>query len=271
MKRARAVPRDSQGSVNLLSPWVLESLQVRRLRRRFAYAALALVVAAGLSTAFLRLELHQHRQELRGEESVARALSQQIAALAPVQTYLAEVGSQALAIQETMQGEVAFSRVLAGLERATPQGATITSISTELPVVDPLATAPAEAQTDAASEAAPEPFEGDPDAEDGGAALLAAVGTPSSTCPGPDPFGTRLIAGCVTLTGTAESRQAVSVLVTRLAASDLFVEPFVSTTTSSAEGGGEQVDFSGTVGLDATVFSGRYAALDAILTSGGER
>ena len=81
-----------------------------------------------------------------------------------------------------------------------------------------------------------------------------------SPCPGPDPFNTKPVIGCMTLSGTAASRAEVGDLVIALGASDLFVEPFISTTTS---GGRPTVTFSGSVGLSQTAYSNRYAKPEA--------
>ena len=78
----------------------------------------------------------------------------------------------------------------------------------------------------------------------------------ASVCPGPDPFQTETIIGCVTLSGTAVSRAEVGELVTRLGSMGLFVEPFISTTTT---GDTASVTFSGSVGLSEKVYSNRYA------------
>ena len=48
----------------------------------------------------------------------------------------------------------------------------------------------------------------------------------------PDPFNTRVVVGCVTLAGTAASRADVGEMVIRLGDAGLFVEPFISTTTT---------------------------------------
>jgi hypothetical protein len=81
-------------------------------------------------------------------------------------------------------------------------------------------------------------------------------------CPGPDPFNTRVVVGCITLSGSAANRSAVSDLVIGLGDSELFVEPFISTTTTAD---GEGVTFTGSVGLSERVFSNRYTDLDKLL------
>ena len=68
---------------------------------------------------------------------------------------------------------------------------------------------------------------------------------------------------CIELTGTAQNREQVSRLVEGLAASDLFVEPFVSTTTTSDgdDDAAAGVEFTGTVGVSPEARSGRYDGL----------
>ena len=100
-----------------------------------------------------------------------------------------------------------------------------------------------------------------------GGCAAPAAGAPAaagaSVCPGPDPFQTETIIGCVTLSGTAVSRAQVGELVTNLGSMGLFVEPFISTTTT---GDSASVTFSGSVGLSEKVYSRRYAPAPATTT-----
>ncbi len=232
MRRAARRERGAEpvASVNLLSPWVFEQLRVVRLRRGFAagLAGLGLLVAVGWAGQHLRL--YEARQDLRGDQAVATGLSHQIAALAPVSDYVAAVERKARTVQRAMYQEVAFSRVLAGLRQATPAGATIDTVAVTLPSpVDPSAPP-------------------DPAAIDVSRGIVAE-------CPGPDPFATRPIVGCLNLTGSARDRATVGRLVIALGRAGLFVEPFVSTTTTS---GDQPVTFSGSVGLSPQAFTKRY-------------
>ena len=59
-------------------------------------------------------------------------------------------------------------------------------------------------------------------------------------------------------------RSQVGELVTRLGGSDLFVEPFISTTTT---GDAQEVTFSGSVGLSAKVYSLRYGPAPTATTT----
>ena len=74
--------------------------------------------------------------------------------------------------------------------------------------------------------------------------------------------------GCITLAGSAGSRADVGELVINLGNEELFVEPFISTTTT---GEGNEVTFSGSVGLSDKVYSRRYAELDKLLKAEEKR
>ncbi|WP_309649323.1 hypothetical protein [Nocardioides sp.] len=242
-------------ALNLLSPWVLEELRVRRLRQRFAIGAVALVLSLAGGWTFQRLELEQVRADLRGEEAVSSGLTDRIGGLAEVRSYVQGVQGRALTVQGTMLTEVEFSSVLDALAQATPDGARIESVQVVLP------TGAAEPGPDDAVD--PE----DPDEPDdpGDAGDVGARGLAGAVCPGPDPFATAVIIGCLDLSGTATDRAQVSRLVVALDRSRLFVEPFVSTTTTSD---GSGVAFTGSVALSPAAFSGRFDDLPAQLPGG---
>ncbi|WP_141015610.1 hypothetical protein [Nocardioides sambongensis] len=235
--------------VNLLSPWVFEELRVHQLRGRFVIAFIVTAVVVGLLWTGLRFNLHQAQEEVRGEEAVAAGLSDQLERLAPINTYVQGVTRRVGSVQEAAYDDVAFSEVLAALEAATPYGATVTSLS-----VDLVSTTGGE--TDPAAGAAPAGEGADTD---------ATRGLVGSTCPGPDPFGTQTVVGCLTLEGTATSRDVVGDLVIALGQDTRFVEPFVDTTTV---GEADDVSFSGSVGLSPEVFSQRYDRLGGKLIEG---
>lgn len=240
--RTTDAPSGPSGSpargVNLLSPWVLEGIRVHRLRKRFAYALLALLVLIAGAWAFQQLRLSSAEADLRGEAAVGDSLRLRIEGLAPVATYVGDVRSRGTTVRGVMATETSLSETLQALRRASPAGSTLDSVTVTLPVAG----------------VPPEGTDGPlvpvtPSAED----LVATRGIVAA-CPGPDPFATRQVVACVQLSGTAPDRQSVSALVRRLAASSLFVEPFIDATTT-AEG---LVSFTGTVGLSPEAFTGRY-------------
>ena len=238
MRPPRRTPAHSRvPTVNLLSPWVFESLAARRLRRRFAAAAavLALLVGAGWMVQNLRTSIAE--RELAARQAETTKLLAQTKRLAPVRTYVAAVDQQKAMAQGAMENEVYLSRVLSGLRAATPAGARLENVAVK---VSPVA-------------------KGDQSAE---ASAAAAAEDATGNCPGPDPFNTREVIGCVTLSGSASTRALVGDLVVALGKDALFVEPFISATTTAA---GDDVVFTGSVGLSAKTFSGRYAAMDDLL------
>jgi hypothetical protein len=227
-------------SVNILSPWVFERMAISRLRRRFAVAGvvLMLLVVAGWAVQGLRID--QAEKVLAVEEAETARLTVETRTLTPVKTFVATIGQQQLSVQNNMAAEIYFSRVLEEFQNATPFAATVESVSITL---DPNAGSVALGTAPEVGEAIPV----------------------ESPCPGPDPFNTKLVIGCITLSGSAASRADVGELVINLGNEELFVEPFISTTTA---GDGTGVTFSGSVGLSDKVYSRRYADLEKLLKAG---
>lgn len=266
-KRARGVRRNGRPaeqaplpSVNLLSPSALERLATRRLRRRFVAAAATLVVLVAAGWGVQHLRVGEAEQLLTVEQAETARLTEETRALLPVRTFVTGVQQQVSTVSDTMAREIYFSEVLDGLEDAAPSRVRLDSVTVTL-APPPAPQAPAAESTDADAGAT----------SDSGEAATPAPSTTApevSPCPGPDPFQTRTVVGCVTLSGTAGSRADVGDLVIQLGDDPLFVEPFISTTTTADEAG---VTFSGSVGLSKRVFSKRYQNLDALLAEGTRR
>jgi hypothetical protein len=247
MSRTRGRSRKATTlSVNLLSQWSFEALATRRIRRRFAVGAVVLAALLTAGWGLQHLRAAQAGQLLSIAEAERARLASQNAELAPVRTFVAAVDKRKQTVTEAMGAEVRFSRVLSELSMATPADAALTNLAVTL-TPPPAATA-----GDAGAAAADAP----------------STGAVASACPGPDPFGTRPVVGCLTLSGTAASRDAVGQLVVDLGRSGVFVEPFISTTTTAD---GPRVSFTGTVGLSPSAFTGRYDDLDTLLHERNER
>ena len=232
-------PRPGLPTVNLLSQSEFDRMAVRRLRQRFVAGGVALLLLVGAGWFLQHQRVSDAEKLVAVEQAETNRLSAQTQTLVTIKTYVTGVAAQELTVQTTMAREIYFSKVLEGIRTASPTGTSLQSIAVTLA----------------------------PDA----AAGAAAAGTPATTagasiCPGPDPFKTQTIIGCVTLSGTAASRAEVGELVTNLGSMGLFVEPFISTTTA---GDAAPVSFSGSVGLSEKVFSNRYAPA-APAAEGGE-
>lgn len=228
-------------TVNLLSPWAFERIAVRALRTRFVLGCVALTVAAGAVWGVQAMRVADADALLVVENTETSQLSKETAVLQPVKTYIAGVEQQKSTVAAAMASEIHFSEVLESLTDAVPAGVVLGSVSV----------------TPAASAAPPTaPVDETPAA--GGATPAPAVKAVPSPCPGPDPFQTRRVVGCITLSGNAGSRAEVGAFVIALGADDWFVEPFISTTTAADSA---KVTFSGSVGLSEKVFSLRYAKL----------
>ncbi len=232
LNREKAPPRPGVATVNLLSQSHLDRLAVRRLRQRFVAAGVVLVLLAGAGWFVQHARVADQEKLIAIEQSQTGRLSAETRTLTSIRTFVTGVAAQKQTVADTMAHEIYFSKVLEGIRQASPSGTSLSSISVTL-------------ATDAA----------------------ASGGAGASVCPGPDPFNTETMVGCVQLSGTAVSRTEVGDLVTTLGGMDLFVEPFISTTSTSDA---STVAFSGSVGLSEKVYSNRYGPAPAAgSTSGG--
>lgn len=227
---------DQLARVDLLPAWVREEQRVRHVRRRLAAALVASVLLVGAGWGVQQMRLADVRGDLDAEELVGQDLTATIDELRPVELYVAGVAARQREVGTALTTDVAFDRVLAALDRALPAGGSLQDVSVTLPT-------PGTAAAPGAVPAAPLPPENRGVVAD---------------CPQSDPFGALAVVGCATVTGTVPDRQALAALLRALDDAELLAEPFV--TTSTAEEGGP-VTFTGSVGLTAAVFSGRFDAL----------
>lgn len=231
MKRGGGThPRPGLPTVNLLSQSEFDRMAVRRLRQRFVAGGVALLLLVGAGWFLQHQRVSDAEKLVAVEQAETNRLTAQTQTLVTIKTYVTGVAAQEATVETTMAREIFFSKVLEGIRTASPTGTSLQSIAVTL-APDAVASASIAPGTPAASAA-------------------------SAVCPGPDPFKTQTIIGCVTLSGTAASRAEVGELVTNLGSMGLFVEPFISTTTA---GDAAPVSFSGSVGLSEKVYSHRYA------------
>lgn len=241
----RAPARAALPSVNLLPAWAFERMAVRRLRLRFTAAAVVLLVLVAGAWSFQTLRVGEAQRLLAVEQGETARLTAENAELAPVKAYIDGVAHQKALVSETMAREIIYSDLLEALQDAAPAGVQVDSVIVT-PSAAPSVTTPPASGTDGAAAPAPPPT------------------TPAeeSACPGPDPFDTLTVVGCVTLAGSASSRGEVGDFVIALGRDPLFVEPFISTTTTSDAA---KVTFAGSVGLSEKALSRRYVKIDRIL------
>ena len=230
---------DPVPAVDLLSPWVHQELAVRRTRGRMMAATAALVVLLAAVWSVQHLRVTHAREVLSEAQAETQRLEAEAAELAPLSVYIATVEQRKVLVAETMSGDVALSQVVRDVRALAPAGAHLDSVVVGV---------------------TPPVREGVP--ATGANASATSAQLADATCPGPDPFNTRTVVGCITLTGTAASRADVGELVVALGHDQLFVEPFISTTTT---GEGTEVTFTGSVGLSQRVFTQRYAEMDDLL------
>lgn len=248
-------------SVNLLSPDTLVSLAVRQVRRRLVAAGLVGAVLIGGGWAVQSMRLSGAKDDLAAEQAQAGPLQQQLAALDPVAKFVSGLDARKQAASKAMAAEVLFSEALVDLNKRTPNGVKLSSISVTLtpsvvtsvaPPVSPLAKANGTAAKDTAPKGTAATAADNP---------ATATAASAVSCARPDPFRPAAIIGCVTISGTAPSRDAVGKFVDNLKAGKIYADPFVTTTTVSGADGTKQIQFSGSVGLTGALVSGRYVDL----------
>lgn len=253
------IPATRLPSVNLLSPDTLTNLAVRQVRRRLVAAGVvgALLVGGGWGVQSWRLA--GAKDDLASEQAQSGPLKEQLAALEPVATFVSALDARKQAASKAMAAEVLFSQALIDLDKRTPKGLELSTMSVTLtpsvvtsvaPPVSPIAKANEQAggvpkaQTSAATDA-----------------TAAAASASAVSCARPDPFQPAAIIGCVALSGMAPSRDVVGKFIDNLKAGTIYADPFVTTTTVSGPDGTKQIQFSGSVGLTGTLVSGRYVDL----------
>lgn len=223
MKRRTPAVVPTMPTVNLLSQSEFDRRAARGLRHRFLAGGVVMLLLVAGAWTVQHMRVAEAEKRVAVEQAETSRLVAETQVLAPVRAFVSGVAQQQQTVTTAMSDEIYFSEVLDGVRDATPAGADLATLSITLV---PQSTA------DATDPAAANP------------------------CPGPDPFNTRVVVGCVQLTGTASSRAEVGEMVIALGDSGLFVEPFISTTTTDEA---DVLSFSGSVGLSEKVYSGRYA------------
>lgn len=217
--------------VDLLPPKAKERSEVRRVRRRATSIGVGILgVTALLWVAqSANIMYAEHQYDSAVAEGVT--LQNQIVALAPIKALYTGISAAEGALNSAMAQEVLTSAVhqAVGAAAAGSTGVETTSVTLSNPSAD----------------------------------SAAGAGTTTATagaCPSTDPFQPTPMIGCVTVTGNAPNRAAVSAMLTKLAANPLFVSPFVSSSTSDPKKG---ITYTLQVGLTQKALSGAYLTAGA--------
>lgn len=217
--------------VNMLPGDVLEVVEQQRLKRLFVLLAVGVVAAIGAAYLAQSGVIAVAENKLADEQAKTAPLLAQQAELAPVKTFYEQIEANKSTIQTTMAREVLTSQVLADLSAVTPGGVDITSTGVALEAAAPVA-----------------------------AGAVADPTQTTNTCPSQDPYNTSgLSAGCVTVDGTATSREVLGDWLDSIDESETFTVAFIPSTSTGGETGG--VTFSATIGLSDTVYLNRYAEI----------
>ena len=210
--------------VNLLPPRVFDAVQAKKAQRQLAVAAgvLVLVVAGAFVGQTAQIMVANHALNVETDRSAV--LDKQVRDLGPVKVFYDGVKGQKATVQKTMARELYFSEVTSELQKNSPAGIHLQTMTVSVA----------------------------PDAGTGTGTGSSAT----SVCPSANPFGAVPMVTCVQFTGTANGREDVAVFLTNLNSSAKFANVYVPVTDS---GDGKAVTFNGSVGITRQFFTNRYA------------
>lgn len=204
--------------VNLLPKKVRVSIKIARIRKVAMGAALAVLLTSGLFWYSQGSTIAQAEQGVSDATEVNQDLQVQVNALAPIGQLYAQLTNQQEFVESALASSPTGSAILTAFESAA---ASVSGKPLELNAISIV-------------------FNPIPE-----------VGTELNACPNPDPFGTEISIGCITFTGTAPNRDAISQFLLELEADPLFIGPYINTSSVTVPGEGQksQVSFSGTTAV----------------------
>lgn len=234
-------------STNLLPPAVAARSQADRLQKRFALGAAGAVAALAAVYLLQAGSISQANTDLETEQSRTAQLSAEKLALAPVDLFYKTLEVNRTTIQTTMAREVLLSDLTRRLYATAPSGVTLDTVGVTVDS-QPVAATP------------------------GTAAAAGAAPAAGVDCPSPDPYAApEERAGCVTISGSATSREALGRWESRVGRTDLFTDLFISDSQAGTAGGtagtgdadaataGDGITFTATLSVTAKAFTDRYA------------
>lgn len=234
-KRTKSQGNKSQASatrpaVNLISDWARADLAVVTLRRRMGIAAVAIIV---LTAAVVSMQQFRAASLDRELESVSESLVQlrsQAKELEPVAEYVGAVEQRSELVSRSMYTAIDYTSVYKAFAARVPAGVVLSDMSFSVP--SPTVES-----------------ESDSDGPDRGVYAQCSVA---------DPFQAQVIVACISFSGTASSRAALSSMVQALNNDPMFSVPYIANSDISGEG---EVTFAGNVGVSPRAFSREYDAL----------
>lgn len=203
---------------NLMPPDVVGKRRLTWLRRRLAFALVALLLLVGAGYGFARQQTSASQDELDAARQQTVQLQNRVSgfsAIVQTQAQIAQLRSQ---LASVMTSDVQWTTLLASIDSAAPAGLVVTQISGNL--------------------------------DDGTDSSAAGAGSGATTAL---PAGVTS-AGKLDLTGTARDYRSVATYVDALGR----IRGLIRVDPGSASAAGSEVSFAISVELSSQVFSGRY-------------
>lgn len=237
----RTLPR-----VNLIPADVRESISVRKIRRGYVFGFLGILVAVTLVWLMQNGSILEQEARLTAVQNESTTISNQVAALAPVEQLYQQITTQEAFITDAVASEALTSSLLEQLRAVAGPDVDYSSISVS--------------------------FTGIPKPE-----LSAHPETTLNECPNADPFGKEITIGCLTFSAQAPTRADVSKFLVRAEKNTFLVGPYVTASTITQDANGNnRLNFSGSAGISlealrTSLTTEQIAALrEASLAKSGE-
>jgi len=218
----RTLPR-----VNLIPASVRESISVRKVRRGYVFGFLGILVVVTLIWLMQNGSILEQQTSLTAAQNESTTISNQVAALAPVEQLYQQITTQEAFITDAVASEAVTSSLLEQLRAVAGPNVDYSNISVNFTGI-------------------PKP------------ALSAHPETSLNECPNADPFGKDITIGCLTFSAQAPTRADVAKYLVRAEKNIFLVGPYVTASTITQDANGNnKLNFSGSAGI----------SLDALRTS----
>lgn len=205
--------------VDLTPESIRDAVAVRKIRRGFIFAGVALVALGMLAWLMQNGSILEAQTRLTSEQNTNAAVAAQVKALAPIEQLYQQITTQEAFISDAVASEAISSQVLAQMSALAGKDIDYTGMTVTYTGI-------------------PKPK------------LSATPATALNTCPNADPFGKDITVGCMTFSATTTSRARISEFLNAAQANPYLVGPYVTATTvSQSATGASLLSFSGSAGI----------------------
>jgi len=218
--------------INVIPAGVVEKYQIKGILRKFSLGAVAIVAVFGLTSLGVLGYISTQQAKIDDLTEKQATLTAESAALQPYQAYNLSIDGKRQALKEVTAKDINMGTIYENINTASTNSTiTISTLSV--------------AQN--------------------------KEGEDTSACVNPDPFASTTVTveiiGCVTLEGSADSKDQVNGFLAELESiggdTQAYINPFVSTFSTAADPGEDAraSSFSATIAFTNTLYTNKYSTL----------